>query len=322
MSTETFCLGWEQICTSSLEVCTLWGSACLEVIPDFAMPCLWENQPGHSIAQQLNDGIRFLDLGTCLSNNDTDIVMCHGNGITRAIGIPLDSVLNQILQFMLANPYEVLTIEFNEYDGNVAQISRIIVAKIVKYFTLPTGELMFWPRSSMSERWPTLREMILANKRIMVFMGDTYYSIPEPKPTWANQKDVWKMDGFRYTSDDTMPGQLNESYYNWCGRGPPNDGSFTQWQQIDINMGILAPDIISEVRQGRIPQLCIGPLAEKTNYEFLDVLADYCYPRWPYWFRVRVNNYWQGNVFKVASHFNDMNVARVKAGKGDQITPY
>ncbi|KAF9093248.1 hypothetical protein BGX23_003524 [Mortierella sp. AD031] len=284
MSTETFCLGWEQICTSSLEVCTLWGSACLEVIPDFAMPCLWENQPGHSIAQQLNDGIRFLDLGTCLSNNDTDIVMCHGNGITRAIGIPLDSVLNQILQFMLANPYEVLTIEFNEYDGNVAQISRIIVAKIVKYFTLPTGELMFWPRSSMSERWPTLREMILANKRIMVFMGDTYYSIPEPKPTWANQKDVWKMDGF--------------------------------------SMGILAPDIISEVRQGRIPQLCIGPLAEKTNYEFLDVLADYCYPRWPYWFRVRVNNYWQGNVFKVASHFNDMNVARVKAGKGDQITPY
>lgn len=160
--------------------------------------------------------------------------MCHGNGLTRAIGIPLDSVLSQILQFMLANPYEVLTIEFNENDGDVTALSRIIVAKIIKYFTLPSGELMFWPRSSLSEKWPTLREMILANKRIVVFMGDTYWPIPEPKPTWANQKDTWKKDGFSYTSDDTMPVQLNASYYDWCGKGAPTDGSFVLWQQIDI----------------------------------------------------------------------------------------
>ncbi|KAG0258058.1 hypothetical protein BGZ95_005066 [Linnemannia exigua] len=321
-STETVCLGWEQICTNSLEVCLLWGSACLEVIPNWAMPCLWENQPGHSIAQQLSDGIRFLDLGTCLSNNDTDIVMCHGNGITRAIGIPLDTVLSQILTFILANPYEVLTIEFNENDGDVAALSRIIVAKLLKYFTIPGTGLLFWPRSSMTEKWPTLREMILANKRIMVFMGDTYYPIPDPKPNWANQKDTWKMDGFRYTSDDTMPKQLNESYYGWCGKGAPTDGSFIQWQQIDINMGILAPDIINELKQGKVPQLCIGPLATETNYAFLEAIADFCYTRWPYWFRVRVNNYWDSDVFKIASHFNDMNVARVKAGSGNQITPY
>ncbi|KAG9072084.1 hypothetical protein KI688_006308 [Linnemannia hyalina] len=314
-STETVCLGWEQICTSSLDVCLLWGSACLEVIPAAALPCLWENQPGHTITQQLTDG-------TCLSNNNTDLVMCHGNGITRAIGIPLDSVLSQILQFMLANPYEVLTIEFNENDGDVTTISKLIVAKVIQYFTLPSGELLLWPRSSLSEEWPTLREMILANKRIMVFMSDTYYPIPDPKPTWANQKDTWKKDGFQYTYDDTMPVQLNASYYEWCGQGAPTDGSFIQWQQIDINMGILAPDIIDQLKKGKIPQVCIGPLATETNYGFLDAIADYCYPRWPYWFRVRVNNYWDSDVFKVASRFNDLNVARVQAGKGNLITPY
>jgi hypothetical protein len=135
---------------------------------------------------------------------------------------------------MLANPYEVLTIEFNENDGDVAALSRIIVAKLLKYFDIPGTGLMFWPRSSMTENWPTLREMILANRRIVVFMGDTYYPIPEPKPNWANQKDTWKMDGFRYSSDDTMPSQLNESYYSWCGKGAPTDGGFVQWQQIDI----------------------------------------------------------------------------------------
>ncbi|KAF9281404.1 hypothetical protein BGZ88_011623 [Linnemannia elongata] len=321
-STETVCLGWEQICTSSLDVCLLWGSACLEVIPAAALPCLWENQPGHTIAQQLTDGIRFLDLGTCLSNNNTDLVMCHGNGLTRAIGIPLDSVLSQILQFILANPYEVLTIEFNEFDGDSTAISRLIVAKLIKYFTLPSGELLFWPRSSLSEKWPTLRDMILANKRIMVFMSDTYYAIPEPRPAWANQKDTWKKDGFSYSSDDTKPAQLNASYYDWCGKGAPTDGSFVQWQQIDINMGILAPDIIDTLKQGKIPQVCIGPLATETNYAFLDAIADYCYPRWPYWFRVRVNNYWDSDVFKVANRFNDLNVARVKAGQGNLITPY
>ncbi|KAF9921258.1 hypothetical protein FBU30_008731 [Linnemannia zychae] len=320
-STETICLGWEQVCTSSLDVCLLWGSACLDVIPAAALPCLWENQAGHTIAQQLNDGIRFLDLGTCLSNNNTDVVMCHGMGVTRAIGIPLDNVLSQILQFILANPYEVLTIEFNENDGDISTLSRLIVDKIVKYFTV-NGELMFWRRKSLSEPWPTLREMILANKRIVIFLGDTYYPIPDPKPDWANQKDAWKMDGFRYTSDDTMPSQLNESYYSWCGKGAPTDGSFIQWQQIDINLGILAEDIISQLKQGKIPQLCIGPLATQTNYAFLDAIADYCYTRWPYWFRVRVNNYWDSDVFKVVNRFNDMNVARVRAGQGNLITPF
>ncbi|KAF9585899.1 hypothetical protein BGW38_000170 [Lunasporangiospora selenospora] len=319
-STEQFCLGWEEICTSSLDICTLWGSACLDVVPDWAIKCLWENQPGYPIARQLQDGIRFLDLGTCLTNNDTQVVMCHGQGLIRALGVSLDSILQQILQFMLANPNEVLTIEFNETDGDIPILSRMIVSKILQYFTLSTGELMFWSRKSISDPWPTLRDMILANKRIMLFFGDTYDPIPDPKPGWANQKNLWKQDGFTYTSQDSMPRELNKTYYDWCAQGPPTDGSYVRWQQIDINMAILEDDIINEIKQGRIPQLCIEPLAIETNGAFLDAIGNYCYKRWPYWFRVRVNNYWHGNVFKVASLFNDWNVARVRAG--DSITPY
>lgn len=160
--------------------------------------------------------------------------MCHGYGSARAIGVTLDSVLSAVLAFMLANPYEVLTVEFNEFDGPQGLMSQALVAKILQYFTLPTGELLMWPRSSLSDPWPTLREMILANKRLMIFMSDTYYSIPEPVPTWANQKDTWKQDGFTYAGAATQPGQLNTSYYNWCQQGPPTDGSYIQWQQIDI----------------------------------------------------------------------------------------
>ncbi|KAF9968354.1 hypothetical protein BGZ70_004753 [Mortierella alpina] len=298
--TEQFCLGWEQICTSSVEVCELWGSTCEDIIPDWAILCLWENQPGHSVAQQLADGIRFLDLGTCLTKNNTEVVMCHGNGGLRALGHPLDSILTQILDFMNANPYEVITVEFNENDGDITKLSRMIVEKILKTFRQP--------------------EMILANQRIMLFFGDTYHPIPDPKPAWANHKDTWKLDGFQYTSTDTTPAQLNQSYYEWCAQGPPTDGSYIRWQQIDINMAILKEDIISSIKKGQIPQLCIGPLAKETNSAMLDAISEYCYGRWPYWFRVRVNDYWEGNVFKAANLFNDRNVARVKAG--DTITPY
>ncbi|KAF9310668.1 hypothetical protein BG003_008306 [Podila horticola] len=319
-ATDQFCLGWEDICTSSLEICTLWGAACPGVVPDWALPCLWENQPDHPISQQLADGIRFLDLGTCSTNNNTQLVMCHGFGAQRAIGISLDSVLSQILQFLLANPYEVLTIEFNEYDGPGDAISAIIIQKVLQYFTLPDGHLLMYGRVGLSDPWPTLRKMILDNQRLMIFMSDMFYSVPDPKPGWLNMKDWWKQDGFQYTSLDSQPEQLNQSYHDWCTQGPPNDGSFIRWQQIDINLGIIPADIIATLKQGQVPGICIEPLAIETNSAVMENLSDFCYTRWPYWFRVRVNDYWQGSVFKVASLFNDRNVARVKAG--DSITPY
>ncbi|KAG0009680.1 hypothetical protein BGZ80_002165 [Entomortierella chlamydospora] len=263
--------------------------------------------------------IRFLDLGTCF-NNKSEVVMCHGYGAQRAIGDTLDSVLTQIVTFMNENPYEVLTVEFNEYDGDTTLMSAALVEKIIQYFTLPSGEMMLWPRSSLSEAWPTLRTMILANKRIVIFMSGTYWALPSPIPAWANQKDTWKLDGFDYCSNDTTPAQLNQTYYAWCDQGPPTDGSFVQWQQIDINLAILESQIVSSLKKAEIPELCIEPLAKESNGALLVALADYCYTRWPYWFRVRVNNYWDGDVFTVVNHFNDMNVARVKAG--DSITPY
>lgn len=160
--------------------------------------------------------------------------MCHGNGGLRALGHPLDSILTQILDFMNANPYEVITVEFNENDGDIPTLSRMIVEKIQKTFRQPSGELMFWSRKNGNEAFPSLREMILANQRIMLFFGDTYFPIPDPKPGWANHKDTWKQDGFQYTSTDTTPAQLNQSYYEWCTQGPPNDGTYVRWQQIDI----------------------------------------------------------------------------------------
>lgn len=175
-----------------------------------------------------------MDLGTCTTNNDTQLVMCHGYGAQRAIGYPLDNILSQILQFLLANPYEVLTIEFNEYDGPAAAVSAIVVQKVLQYFTLPDGQLLMYGRMGLSDPWPTLRQMILANQRLMIFMSDMYYSIPAPVPNWLNMKDWWKQDGFGYTSLDTQPAQLNQSYFDWCTQGPPNDGSFVRWQQIDI----------------------------------------------------------------------------------------
>lgn len=88
-----------------------------------------------------------------------------------------------------------------------------------------------------------------------------------------------------------------------------------------VSTGILKDDIVESVKKGQVPQLCIGSIAKETNSGFLDAISDFCYAKWPYWFRVRVNDYWEGNVFSVVNRFNDRNVARVK-GSTDTITPY
>jgi len=175
-----------------------------------------------------------LDLGICMVNNNTDTVMCHGYGPTRASGASLDLIMSQIREFMIANPYEVVTVEFNEYDGDAGVISKTVIAKVNQFFTTASGQPMYWTRNAVTDPWPTLRDMILADKRLMIFVSDFYNAIPDPKPNWANQKDLWKMDGFRYTHQDTFASELNASYHKWCDQGPANDGSFIQWQQIDI----------------------------------------------------------------------------------------
>ncbi|KAF9428512.1 hypothetical protein BGZ94_002141, partial [Podila epigama] len=247
--------------------------------------------------------------------------MCHGYGAQRAIGVSLDSVMSQILQFILANPYEVLTVEFNQFDGPSAKVAAIVMAKIKQYFTLPDGHELMYSRDGLSEPWPTLRKMILDNQRIMIFLSDLYYNVPDPKPGWALMKDWWKQDGFQYTNQDTFPAELNQSYHDWCDQGPPTDGSFVRWQQMDINMGLVTDDIVASIKQGKVPQICIDPLAVQTNGAFLDAIADYCYSRWPYWYRIRVNNYWHGNVFKVANLFNDRNVARPQDQDKHNLSP-
>lgn len=50
--------------------------------------------------------------------------------------------------------------------------------------------------------------------------------------------------------------------------------------------------------------VCIGSLARSVNFDVLDTIANECAPRFTYIYRVRVDYYWQSNLFEVVKRLN------------------
>jgi hypothetical protein len=55
-ATSRLCDQWTNICKVSLQVCVGGAPIMGENAPGWFMKCLWENQPGKDIRQQLMDG--------------------------------------------------------------------------------------------------------------------------------------------------------------------------------------------------------------------------------------------------------------------------
>ncbi len=158
-------------------------------------------------------GIRLFDFDTCLVDNRA--VGCHGMGLARALGSELDPIFESILNFMNENPNEVITIEFGDVDGDAAIISEYIQSKLAQYFINGTGHSMMYVKKDPNDPWPTLREMIRDNTRIVVFFGRIYNNLKNREP-WIQDTDFWFTASYNYTYNDMTSDQLVNSFTDWC----------------------------------------------------------------------------------------------------------
>lgn len=103
-----------------------------------------------SIAQQLNEGIRYLDLRVA-SLGDDQFYTCHG-----VYCVNMDTILDEVKQFMDAHPKEIIVLDFNHFYAMSANhhtlFSRRVVEKLGGKIANQKGGALR-PDSPVGEYW-------------------------------------------------------------------------------------------------------------------------------------------------------------------------
>jgi hypothetical protein len=122
---------------------------------------------------QLSAGVRLVSAQVHMSNGEYHL--CHSSCDLLDAGI-LSDWLKEIKQWLDSNPSEVVTVLLvNSDDATPQELgAHFTTAAITEYAYVPPSS------STPPTSWPTLQELITANKRLMVFVAslDNPASIP------------------------------------------------------------------------------------------------------------------------------------------------
>ncbi|KAI9596745.1 PLC-like phosphodiesterase [Syncephalis fuscata] len=261
-ATSRLCDGWTDICKVPLQACSGSAPIICNNAPEWFMKCLWENQPGKDIKQQLADGIRSFDIDTCVTH-DGNVVTCHGMGVTRALGDGLDVHLQQIAEFLNANRDQVIAIEYMDTDGDTA-------------------------RSSTAEPWPTLGQMIDMGKQVVIFSGSIADSLPgSARPAWIHNRDSYYRNTWNYANGAHSPNQMADIMLAYNPSGSDAD----RWQCVDFEYSPDSKTLLEQMKNGNIPSICLERLATDMNRRVPEVVNKYA-DRFRHVHRVRVDYYY------------------------------
>jgi hypothetical protein len=156
-----------------------------------------EAQP-NGLRAQLNAGIRALMLDSHEKNGVA--YLCHET--CASTDNTLASGLIQVRQFLVDNPHDVVTVFIENYttaDQLETAFNQAGLLSLV--YTFGTGLPAPEPGRPQEPRWPTLREMIEMDRRLVVLVDSPE---PEKKYPWLH---------YEYAYD----GQMSYTYVDWLG---------------------------------------------------------------------------------------------------------
>lgn len=119
----------------------------------------------YALWRQMEDGIRGLMLDVHAASDGT-VSLCHAScGLG---GFPLVDGLADIRAFLDCHPAEVMTIIFESYVPESDIADAFATSDLLRYVHAQDA----------ASPWPTLREMIAADERLVVFTADTSRTLP------------------------------------------------------------------------------------------------------------------------------------------------
>ncbi|KAI0024286.1 PLC-like phosphodiesterase [Xylariomycetidae sp. FL0641] len=256
------------------------------------------------VTQQLNDGVRFLQAQIQWPSNGTEPHFCHTSCDILDAG-PITDWLGKVKDWVASHPYDVVTILLGNgnYSTPDLYVPYIEQTGITRYIYTPPVVPM------KLENWPTLGEMILGGKRVVMFMD-----------YMANQTAYpWLLDEFSQMWE--TPFDPVDQDFPCTVQRPPNlapEDANTRLSLINHNLNIqlsvLGSDMLVPAR-GALNVTNNNGSASGT----LGLAADNCVANWthaPTFLNVDYYNLggFPGSVFEVAAQLNNVTYNRPCCG--------
>ncbi|MEM1359617.1 MAG: phosphatidylinositol-specific phospholipase C domain-containing protein [Bacteroidota bacterium] len=175
----------------------------------------WAKAQEKSIYQQLNDGIRYIDIRVCVDKSDR-LKTCHG-----LYGVPIQEVINDAVKFTNENPNEPFILDFKRfYDWSektrngkedVATYQGIRQSKLDELAGML--ERTIGPRMAPTSLSPesTLNQLLATRRPIIVFWNKARSGNFQSTYLWDRGKmeSIWKKGEIRRDKINFYANKLN-----------------------------------------------------------------------------------------------------------------
>ncbi|KAL8787000.1 MAG: hypothetical protein Q9213_002435 [Squamulea squamosa] len=251
------------------------------------------------VINQLNDGIRMLQGQTHFVNGT--VYYCHTSCDLLNAGTA-ESYYSDIARWIRGHPYDVVTLLIG--NGDLVNVENFVAplqsSGLARYAYIPPEVPM-----AISD-WPTLSEMILMQKRVVIFMD--YNADQEAVPYVLDQfSQMW----------ETPFSPTNRSFP--CTQQRPPDLSREDAEQ-RMYMANHNLNTVLTLAGFSLLVVTVSLLNETNNvigFGSLGAMADDCselWPRPPNFLLVDFYNVGAGSVFKVAAQHNNVTYDRECCG--------
>ncbi len=208
-----------------------------------------------SVPDQLRSGIRGLMLDTHYYEGEPNLChgVCSGANASRRYREALDVGLARITQYLAGHPGEVVSIIFESYISEADTAAEFAAAGLDAYVHSQT----------IGEPWPTLAEMIAADRRLVVFTDDSSASLPWHHYTydWAWETPFHFEDPAEFTCAEDRGTQGADLYIvNHFLTAPA--GSQQLAQTVNFNPLLVERMQQCEVEGGQIPNFLAVDFAD------------------------------------------------------------
>ncbi|KAI1502896.1 PLC-like phosphodiesterase [Biscogniauxia marginata] len=257
----------------------------------------------YDVTYQLNDGVRFLQAQIQWPTNGSEPHFCHTSCDILDAG-PITDWLTQVKDWVVTHPYDVITILLGNGNYSVPSmyVPYIEQTGILRYvYTPPVAPMRL-------NDWPTLSEMILSGKRVVMFMD-----------YMANQTEYpWLLDEFSQVWE--TPFDPVDQGFPCTVQRPPDlpgdqarDRMYLLNHNLNIELSILGADMLVPARTE------LNVTNNATGFGSVGLGAEQCRDEWgraPNFLNVDYYNFgsYPGTVFEVAAKMNNVTYNRECCG--------
>lgn len=180
----------------------------------------WSKAQDKTILEQLNDGVRVIDLRPCVEKNGT-LRVCHG-----LYAAAMDDILNDVATFAGQHPKELVMLTMQTFagmgDSDHARLITHVQSKLAGHLlSYQAGEVS--PTKKLSEVWATGKSVAVSYddaRRAPEFM-------PSSLTTGSWTGDIWQRDKTRARLEGKVYDQPTSNFFSTSGPVTPDSTLIT-----------------------------------------------------------------------------------------------